>query len=293
MPPRGSKVDRLSLAELKIETLQRQLARLEARPANVPGVRAGRVLGTIDAELSAGGTVAVTGEWWDGSAVAANSIAVTARDFLLAPGETLPSGSNVVVEFMHDSEWWITSHLSSASEFPAPVFCSAKFVGIASTALLDFTAFNTLPESGGTVETLNSGEFSIASDKLRFSTTGIYEFHVAVHLFARFPMDTKGDGGRDQYRVWAGSDDIALGDMVADDLFFSSPPYLWDGSAHVDGDPDYAWQAEETRATNGFFIVENADDDLQFIMDPVLPSGAGHSLTGHFACKRLKDIDYD
>ncbi len=109
MPPRGSKVDRLSEAERKIAELQRQLARLEARPANVPSGRRGRMLGKLDGTLTAGGTQTVDGEWWDGAAVGTKDVSITARDYFLPTGKTLPDEAKVIAEFMDDAEWWITA----------------------------------------------------------------------------------------------------------------------------------------------------------------------------------------
>lgn len=114
MPPRGSKPDRLSEVERKLDSLERSAARLAARPAAVPGVSAGRVLGTIGAQLSAGGTATVTGQWWDGSAVAGNSISIVARDYFLPTGYTAAAGTKVIAEFMHDHEWWITGFAGGA-----------------------------------------------------------------------------------------------------------------------------------------------------------------------------------
>lgn len=115
MPPRGSKVDRLSEAERKIDALQRQLARLEARPASVPSGRRGRMIGKLDGTLTAGGTQTVDGEWWDGAAVATKDVSITARDFFLPTGKTLPDEAKVIAEFMDDAEWWITQYVSEVA----------------------------------------------------------------------------------------------------------------------------------------------------------------------------------
>lgn len=115
MPPLGSRNDRLSEAERKIAELQRQLARLEARPASVPSGRRGRMIGKLDGTLESEGTVTVDGEWWDGSAVATKNVSITARDFFLPTGKTLPDEAKVLAEFMDDSEWWITHYVSEVA----------------------------------------------------------------------------------------------------------------------------------------------------------------------------------
>ena len=159
MPPRGFQLDRRSETERRVADLERKLSRLEARPANVPGRRAGRMLGKLDGTLTTGGTQTVDGEWWDGSAVATNGVSITARDYFLPTGKTLPDEAKVIAEFMDDGEWWITNF---ATNGVAAILYGLTTAAVASAAA-SFNVDNVVALSpvGGTAETSINGVLNI------------------------------------------------------------------------------------------------------------------------------------
>lgn len=76
MPPKGTKVDRLSEAERKIDALQRQVSRLDTRPAIAPSPRMGRALGKFRNTMDNSEVAEdINTFWFDGSSMTIDNAA--------------------------------------------------------------------------------------------------------------------------------------------------------------------------------------------------------------------------